>query len=48
MDKEPVRTYLSNSDWDKNSEPDELPAHVVEETSRRYKEIYKFFLAEQA
>jgi phosphoribosylaminoimidazole-succinocarboxamide synthase len=39
MDKEPVRTYLSGSDWDKNSEPDELPASVVEETSRRYKEI---------
>lgn len=39
MDKEPVRTYLSNSDWDKNSEPDELPAHVVEATSQRYHEI---------
>ncbi|WP_205948452.1 phosphoribosylaminoimidazolesuccinocarboxamide synthase [Pueribacillus theae] len=40
MDKEPVRTYLSGSGWDKNSEPDILPAHVVKETSRRYKEIY--------
>ncbi len=39
MDKEPVRTYLSASDWDKNSEPDELPREVVEETSRRYREI---------
>ncbi|WP_376774542.1 phosphoribosylaminoimidazolesuccinocarboxamide synthase [Paenibacillus eucommiae] len=39
MDKEPVRAYLAGSDWDKNSEPDELPAAVVEETSRRYKEI---------
>lgn len=39
MDKEPVRTYLSNSGWDKNSEPDELPASVVEETANRYKEI---------
>lgn len=39
MDKEPVRTYLSNSNWDKNSEPDELPAHVVEATSQRYHEI---------
>ncbi|HEY0829036.1 MAG TPA: phosphoribosylaminoimidazolesuccinocarboxamide synthase [Bacilli bacterium] len=39
MDKEPVRTYLSASDWDKNSEPDELPRQVVEETSRRYREI---------
>ncbi|TBL68009.1 phosphoribosylaminoimidazolesuccinocarboxamide synthase [Paenibacillus thalictri] len=41
MDKEPVRTYLSNSGWDKNSEPDPLPDHVVEETSRRYLDIYK-------
>lgn len=41
MDKEPVRTYLSQSDWDKNSQPDELPASVVEETSRRYKEILR-------
>ncbi|UJF32692.1 phosphoribosylaminoimidazolesuccinocarboxamide synthase [Paenibacillus hexagrammi] len=39
MDKEPVRTYLASSGWDKNSEPDELPAEVVEEISRRYKEI---------
>ncbi|MFD1174751.1 phosphoribosylaminoimidazolesuccinocarboxamide synthase [Paenibacillus puldeungensis] len=41
MDKEPVRTYLSGSDWDKNSQPDPLPAHVVEETTRRYREIYR-------
>jgi phosphoribosylaminoimidazole-succinocarboxamide synthase len=39
MDKEPVRTYLSQSGWDKNSEPDPLPTSVVEETSRRYREI---------
>ncbi|MEK4848293.1 phosphoribosylaminoimidazolesuccinocarboxamide synthase [Paenibacillus sp. FSL H7-0756] len=40
MDKEPVRTYLSASSWDKNSTPDPLPAEVVEETSRRYLDIY--------
>lgn len=40
MDKEPVRTYLSGTDWDKNSEPAPLPADVVEETSRRYRAIY--------
>lgn len=39
MDKEPVRTYLANSDWDKNSKPDPLPQHVVEETTRRYVDI---------
>ncbi|SDE08732.1 phosphoribosylaminoimidazole-succinocarboxamide synthase [Paenibacillus sp. UNCCL117] len=41
MDKEPVRTYLSSTDWDKNSEPAPLPAAVVVETSRRYRDIYK-------
>lgn len=41
MDKEPVRAYLAASDWDKNSQPDPLPAHVVEETTRRYRDIYK-------
>ncbi|UUZ81649.1 phosphoribosylaminoimidazolesuccinocarboxamide synthase [Paenibacillus sp. P26] len=40
MDKEPVRTYLSSTGWDKNSEPDPAPADVVEETSRRYRDIY--------
>ena len=40
MDKEPVRTYLSGSSWDKNSTPDPLPLEVVEETTRRYLDIY--------
>lgn len=39
MDKEPVRTYLSSTDWDKNSQPDPLPQHVVEATSARYMDI---------
>ena len=41
MDKEPVRTYLANSDWDKESEPGPLPTDVVEETTKRYREIYR-------
>ncbi|MFK7697634.1 phosphoribosylaminoimidazolesuccinocarboxamide synthase [Paenibacillus sp. HJGM_3] len=41
MDKEPVRTYLLNSDWDKNSTPDPLPAEVVAETTRRYRDIWR-------
>lgn len=40
MDKEPVRTYLAGSDWDKNSQPDPLPQQVVEETTRRYRDIF--------
>ncbi|UNK19306.1 phosphoribosylaminoimidazolesuccinocarboxamide synthase [Paenibacillus sp. N3/727] len=41
MDKEPVRTYLASSDWDKNSKPEPLPESVVEETTNRYTEIYR-------
>ncbi|WP_068614400.1 phosphoribosylaminoimidazolesuccinocarboxamide synthase [Paenibacillus tuaregi] len=41
MDKEPVRSYLAGTDWDKNSQPDPLPPHVVEETTRRYLNIYR-------
>ncbi|WP_209850839.1 phosphoribosylaminoimidazolesuccinocarboxamide synthase [Paenibacillus sediminis] len=41
MDKEPVRTYLASSDWDKNSQPKPLPREVVAETTRRYTEIYQ-------
>ncbi|WP_433945462.1 phosphoribosylaminoimidazolesuccinocarboxamide synthase [Paenibacillus sp. SN-8-1] len=40
MDKEPVRSYLAGTDWDKNSQPAPLPGHVVEETTRRYQNIY--------
>ncbi|MDO7907533.1 phosphoribosylaminoimidazolesuccinocarboxamide synthase [Paenibacillus sp. JX-17] len=47
MDKEPVRSYLAASDWDKNSTPDPLPAEVVEATTTRYVDIWKR-LAEQS
>lgn len=40
MDKEPVRAYLLGSDWDRESMPAPLPAHVVEETTARYRNIY--------
>ncbi|MCR8846466.1 phosphoribosylaminoimidazolesuccinocarboxamide synthase [Paenibacillus sp. SC116] len=39
MDKEPVRTYLANTDWDQNSRPDPLPDAVIAETSLRYVDI---------
>jgi phosphoribosylaminoimidazole-succinocarboxamide synthase len=48
MDKEPVRTYLANSDWDKVSEPGPLPAHVVEATTERYRDIYQRITIEQS
>lgn len=39
MDKEPVRAYLSGSDWDKNSPPPRLPDEVVQATTDRYRDI---------
>ena len=39
MDKEPVRAYLAESDWDKNSPPPSLPAEVVAATTARYRDI---------
>jgi phosphoribosylaminoimidazole-succinocarboxamide synthase len=47
MDKEPVRTYLSNSDWDKNSKPAPLPEPVIQETARRYEDIYSRLVANE-
>ncbi|WP_433619108.1 phosphoribosylaminoimidazolesuccinocarboxamide synthase [Paenibacillus cellulositrophicus] len=41
MDKEPVRSYLASTPWDKNSQPDPLPQPVVDETTRRYMNIYE-------
>jgi phosphoribosylaminoimidazole-succinocarboxamide synthase len=39
MDKEPVRTYLLNSDWDRESAPAPLPEPVVQATTDRYRHI---------
>ena len=36
FDKQFVRDWLLQSGWDKNSEPPELPADVVEKTRQKY------------
>ena len=41
FDKQYVRNYLSQSTWDKNSPPPELPADVIANTRDKYFEIYK-------
>ncbi|MBO3283227.1 phosphoribosylaminoimidazolesuccinocarboxamide synthase [Paenibacillus sp. FSL M8-0228] len=46
MDKEPVRSYLASSGWDKNSKPDPLPADVVKETTARYTDIWRRLTAQ--
>ena len=41
FDKQFVREYLSETDWDKNSEPPELPAEIVEKTREKYIEAFE-------
>ena len=41
FDKQYVRDYLKGLDWDRTPPGPELPAEVVEETSRLYREIYE-------
>jgi phosphoribosylaminoimidazole-succinocarboxamide synthase len=41
FDKQFVRDYLLGTDWDRNSEPPELPLDIVEKTYERYREALK-------
>ncbi len=41
FDKQFVRDYLLSTDWNRNSEPPELPLDIVEKTVDRYKEALK-------
>jgi phosphoribosylaminoimidazole-succinocarboxamide synthase len=41
LDKQFVREYLDSTDWDKQSPPPPLPSDIVEQTSKRYMEIYQ-------
>ncbi len=41
LDKQYVRDYLTGLDWDRTYPGPELPAEVVEETARRYRDIYE-------
>ena len=40
FDKQPVRDWLSDSGWDKESPAPLLPEEVIEGTSKRYREVY--------
>ena len=40
-DKQFVREYLDTTDWDKNSEPPELPQEIVDNTRRKYIEAFE-------
>ena len=41
VDKQYVRDYLLASGWDREPPGPELPQEVVDETARRYRDIYK-------
>lgn len=41
LDKQFVRDYLESTEWDKQSLPPPLPPSVIEETSKKYLEIYR-------
>ena len=41
FDKQFVRDYLLNTDWDRNSTPPELPQDVIEMTAERYITAYE-------
>lgn len=41
FDKQFVRNYLLNSDWDRNSAPPELPGEIIDKTREKYLEIYR-------
>jgi len=41
FDKQYVRDYLNSTGWDKNSNPPELPTHVIDETQRKYIDAYE-------
>jgi len=41
LDKQFVRDYLEKTNWNKNPPPPALPAEVIENTSKRYLQVYK-------
>ena len=40
LDKQPVRDWLSASEWDKEPPAPMLPPEIIERTSNRYREVY--------
>ncbi|MEM7558077.1 MAG: phosphoribosylaminoimidazolesuccinocarboxamide synthase [Planctomycetota bacterium] len=41
FDKQFVREWLMGTDWDRNSEPPELPEEIVSQTAAKYLEVYE-------
>jgi phosphoribosylaminoimidazole-succinocarboxamide synthase len=47
FDKQYVRDYLSSTNWDKNSNPPNLPDYVIAETQNKYQEAYERIIGEK-
>ena len=47
FDKQYVRDYLSSTDWDKNSNPPNLPDYIIAETQNKYQEAYERIIGEK-
>ena len=47
FDKQFVRDWLTQSGWDKNSQPPELPAEIVEKTRAKYIEAFEQLTGEK-
>ncbi|MDD5600595.1 MAG: phosphoribosylaminoimidazolesuccinocarboxamide synthase [Candidatus Humimicrobiaceae bacterium] len=47
FDKQFVRDYLLSTDWDRKTEPPELPDDVIKKTSERYIEAYEKITGEK-
>jgi len=47
MDKQFLRDYLLNSNWDRNSIPPKLPEDIIIRTSQRYIEAYEKIIGEK-
>ncbi|NIA22977.1 MAG: phosphoribosylaminoimidazolesuccinocarboxamide synthase [Proteobacteria bacterium] len=47
LDKQFVRNYLLEIDWDKNSEPPHLPDNIVEKASEIYRSIYNMLTGKE-
>lgn len=47
FDKQFVRNHLSDSGWDKKSDPPELPEEIISKTSEKYNEIYELLSGEK-
>ena len=47
FDKQFVREHLEETDWDKNSEPPELPAEIVTKTRAKYIDAFEMLTSEK-